>query len=54
VSPVLAPFWHAEGTARALVVLVPLNALVFASLGHEEGTRHVLVALVLDGHHRAA
>jgi hypothetical protein len=26
VFPVLAPFWHAEGTARALVVLVPLNA----------------------------
>lgn len=26
VFSVLAPFWHAEGTTRALVVLVPLNA----------------------------
>jgi hypothetical protein len=28
--------------------------VVFTSPGHEEGTRHVLVALVLDGHYRAA
>jgi len=28
--------------------------VVFTSLGHEEGTRHVLVALVLDGHCHAA
>jgi hypothetical protein len=28
--------------------------VVFTSLGHEEGTRHVLVALVPDGHYHAA
>ena len=58
VFSVLAPFWPRSGTRKAR--REPSSSwcrsmpVVFTSLGHEEGTRHVLVALVPDGHYHAA
>ena len=53
-----SPFWPRSGTRRAR--REPSSSwcrsmlVVFTSPGHEEGTRHVLVALVPGGHCHAA
>jgi hypothetical protein len=49
-----APFWHGEARREPSSPWCRSMPVVFTSLGHEQGTRHVLAALVPDGHCHAA